>query len=216
MNTVEVLADRPPGASERPDAAAPPPGNRTAVHRRAVRRIASAVAVLTTNTERGPHGVTVSSLSAVSREPLLIGICLQHRSASLALLKESRTFAVSVLAASQTEPARRFADPGRPRGPAQFDVVDWEPDPVSGAPLIADALAWLSCRLTATVTAGDHELLLAEVVEGVARDGRPLLSFGGSLASVSALEATAPPTGRTADPSADPTPVPPPREGETG
>ncbi|WP_281171547.1 flavin reductase family protein [Salinispora cortesiana] len=161
-----------------------------------MRRIASAVAVLTTRTNRGPHGVTVSSLSALSREPLLVGICLQRQSASLALLKESRTFAVSVLTASQAEPARRFADPQRPRGRAQFDLVDWEPDPYSGAPLIADALSWLSCRLVTTAAAGDHELLLAEVVEGVARDGHPLLNFGGAMAAVTTLEAAAPPAHR--------------------
>jgi flavin reductase (DIM6/NTAB) family NADH-FMN oxidoreductase RutF len=160
------------------------PDEHGATHRAALRRIASGVGVLTVRSGPDLHGTTVSSLTAVSRDPLLVGLCLVHDSMGLALLKACRTFAINVLDTTQTMTARWFADSRRPRGRAQFDRVEWEPDPSSGAPLIDGALAWLSCRLVANVEAGDHELLVAEVVGGSAREGQPLLSFAGQLHQV--------------------------------
>ncbi|WP_018252061.1 flavin reductase family protein [Salinispora mooreana] len=153
-----------------------------AAHRAAVRRVATGVAVLTVELASTPHGVTVSSLTAVSRDPLLVGFCLHRSSSCLEIVKSCRGFAVSVLNATQTTTARWFADPCRPRGRAQFDGFGWQPDPVSGAPVLADSLAWISCRPVANIDAGDHELLLAEVVGGSTRDdGQPLLSFAGQI-----------------------------------
>ena len=41
--------------------------------------------------------------------------------------------------------------------------------------MIAPCLGWLECRLVATMPAGDHTLVLGEVVEaGVEREGLPL------------------------------------------
>ncbi|MFY1701792.1 MULTISPECIES: flavin reductase family protein [Micromonospora] len=174
-----------------------------AAHRAAVRLIASGVAVLTLTVGGEMHGVTVSSLTAVSRDPLLVGICLNHRSAFLGLVKSRRLFAVSVLDATQADAARWFADPRRPRGRAQFDQIDWEGDRTSGAPLIGGAMAWMSCRLVTGVDAGDHELLLAEVLQGSAREGRPLLSFQGGLHRVLTTSPTPrgpAPAGRSAPP----------------
>ncbi|MBP2706825.1 flavin reductase [Microbispora sp. RL4-1S] len=160
------------------------PENCGAVCRAALRRIASGVGVLSVRTGVTMHGTTVSSLTAVSRDPLLVGLCLVHDSVGLGLLKRRRDFAINILNTAQAATARWFADPSRPRGPEQFDRVEWKPDLFSGAPLIDGALAWLSCRLVATVDAGDHELLLAEVVDGAAREGEPLLNFGGRLHQV--------------------------------
>lgn len=149
--------------------------------RAALRRIASGVGVLSVRSDVTMHGTTVSSLTAVSRDPLLVGLCLVHDSVGLGLLKHRRVFAINILNTAQVAMARWFADPSRPRGPAQFDPVEWKPDRFSDAPLIDGALAWLSCRLVTTVDAGDHELLLAEVVDGTAREGEPLLNFAGQL-----------------------------------
>ncbi|MFY1634215.1 flavin reductase family protein [Solwaraspora sp. WMMB335] len=168
-------------------------------NRAAVRQIASGVAVLTVGTGPAMHGVTVSSLTAVSRDPLLIGLCLHRRSQFLSLLKTHRSFAVSVLDAAQAEPAKWFSNPDRPRGRAQFDRVRWQPDRISGAPLIVGALAWLSARLVRVVDAGDHELLLAEVTGGSAADGQPLLNHGGRLHEVTTMIPIPPAPTRHAD-----------------
>jgi flavin reductase (DIM6/NTAB) family NADH-FMN oxidoreductase RutF len=150
--------------------------------RRAVRQVASGVAVLTFWYGTDAHGTTVSAVTAVSRDPLLVGVCLQRDSLFARLVGSTgQRFGINVLGAPQAHLASWFADPQRPPGLAQFDYLDWEPDTFSGAPLITGSLARLGCRLTDCIEAGDHHLLMAEVMSGVAGDGAPLLSFAGQL-----------------------------------
>jgi len=151
------------------------------VLRQAVRRLATGVAVLTAWHGDVVHGTTVSSLAAISREPLLIGVCLREGSGLTEVIGEARCFAVNVLSTRQSALAGWFADPGRPRGLAQFDHLEWEPDAFSGAPWISGSLASLGCHLTATIPVGDHNLLLGMVVTARNGEGGPLLHFTGRL-----------------------------------
>jgi flavin reductase (DIM6/NTAB) family NADH-FMN oxidoreductase RutF len=165
--------------------------------RQAVRRLATGVAVVTVWHGDLVHGTTVSSVAAVSREPLLLGLCLREESSMTRAIAEAGRFAVNVLSTRQSTLAGWFADPGRPHGLAQFDPLDWEPDAFSGAPWIRGSLASLGCHLTVTVPAGDHNLLLGKVVTARTAEGGPLLHFGGRLhdGTLRALprEATSPP-----------------------
>jgi flavin reductase len=149
--------------------------------RQAVRRLATGVAVLTVWHGDVVHGTTVSSIAAVSREPLLIGACLRKQSSITQVIGQAKRFAVNVLSTRQSALAGWFADPGRPQGLAQFDHLEWESDAFSGAPWIRGSLASLGCHLTATVPAGDHDLLLGEVVTARNGEGGPLLHFTGRL-----------------------------------
>jgi flavin reductase (DIM6/NTAB) family NADH-FMN oxidoreductase RutF len=147
----------------------------------AVRRLASGVTVLTVAHRDTAHGTTVSAVSAVSRDPLLVCACLRSGSVFAELAGRSRRFVVNVLSRRQAPLADWFARPDRPTGTRQFDGVDWEPEPETGTPLLRHTLGWLGCRLTGCVPAGDHDILLAEVVAGGARTGSPLLNFDGRL-----------------------------------
>jgi flavin reductase (DIM6/NTAB) family NADH-FMN oxidoreductase RutF len=151
------------------------------VLRQAVRRLATGVAVLTVWHGDVVHGTTVSSVAAISRDPLLIGVCLREESGLTEVLGEARRFAVNVLSMRQSALAGWFADPGRPKGLAQFDHLEWEPDAFSGAPWISGSLASIGCHLTTTVPAGDHNLLLGKVVTARTGEGAPLLHFTGRL-----------------------------------
>jgi flavin reductase (DIM6/NTAB) family NADH-FMN oxidoreductase RutF len=150
--------------------------------RRAVRHFASGVAVLTTVTGDGAvHGTTVSAVTAISREPLLIGVCLRTTSSFVRWLAGHGRFTANVLRCDQHDIARWFADPQRPAGTAQFRPVRWRADPGSGAPVLADAVAHFSCRRRDRFSLGDHDLIVADVLDGAVRAGSPLLSFGGRL-----------------------------------
>jgi flavin reductase (DIM6/NTAB) family NADH-FMN oxidoreductase RutF len=157
----------------------------------AVRQFASGVAVLTLADERGAHGTTVSALAAVSRKPLLIGVCLSRRSLFLRRVRDRRWFSVNVLNTEQASLARWFANPQRPRGGAQFDGISCRTDPASDAPLIDGALSHLTCRLSRCLLAGDHVLLLATVTSGAAGVGSPLLSFARTLHGASTRTSSA-------------------------
>ncbi|MET7289774.1 flavin reductase family protein [Streptomyces sp. NPDC005573] len=149
--------------------------------RRALRRFASGVCVLTVHHDGLRHGTTVSALVAISRKPLVLGACLQSSSAFTALACEAGAFSVNVLSSEQASVARQFAAPGRERGDAQFAGVEWSTDGLTGAPLIEGCLAHMACALTGDQEIGDHHLLTAEVLAGDLARGAPLLAYAGQL-----------------------------------
>ncbi|MGH8900456.1 MAG: flavin reductase family protein, partial [Egibacteraceae bacterium] len=97
------------------------------------------------------------------------------------LLPRARVFAVTMLAADQTELSVWFARRRRPSGRDQFDGVEWRPAPITGCPVLSEGVAFVDCRLTAAYSGGDHSIFLGQVVElgGSRRDAEPLIWYGG-------------------------------------
>ena len=139
------------------------------------------ITVVTAVSARLGHGMTANAFASVSLDPLLVLVCVVRDALMHKVLEEAGRFAVSVLAAGQEDLARYFSDSGRPGGMAQFVPVGWHPGPVTGAPLLDGALAYLECDVEAAYDGGDHSIFLgrARRVERAEADGNPLLYFGG-------------------------------------
>ncbi len=134
---------------------------------------ASSVTVATVRAPDGSlHGLTVSSFTPVSIEPPVILICIDHGCPFLQHFRACTHFAVNVLAESQRDISVTFAckDQGR------FEGVAWNPSP-SGVPLLHGSLATFECQLAAVIDAGDHAIVLGEVVNAECQGGNPLLYF---------------------------------------
>jgi len=130
------------------------------------------------------HGVTVNSFSSVSLDPMLVLVCLNETSRALGLIERAGAFAVNVLSAGQEDVSRWFADRHRPAGPAMFDGVPLEPG-ASGSPVLADAAASFDCRLRQSYRAGDHLIVLGEVVALAHRpELEPLIFHAGTHKSL--------------------------------
>jgi 3-hydroxy-9,10-secoandrosta-1,3,5(10)-triene-9,17-dione monooxygenase reductase component len=139
--------------------------------RRALGQFAAGVTVVTTRDGRGRSlGLTVTSFAAVSLEPPLVLVCVDHRSETHAGFRHAGLFGVSILAEGQEEVSRRFAGGGA----GKFKGVDLDKGE-TGVPLIPGALAHLECRVSATHVAGDHTIYVGEVLSVRVRPGRPLL-----------------------------------------
>lgn len=125
------------------------------------------------------HGLTVNSFTSLSLEPLLAMFACEHDAALHEPLMASGVWAVSVLAAGQQPAAAYFAIRERQgEGPDQFDGWPSRPGPLTGAPLLDGALAWLELRTWATYDGGDHTIVVGEVVSiEPGTDGPPLLYF---------------------------------------
>jgi flavin reductase (DIM6/NTAB) family NADH-FMN oxidoreductase RutF len=146
---------------------------------------AGAVTLMTVADGRDDVGVTVSAFCPVSADPPLVLVSLMAGSYPAELFGRSadpvRRFAVTLLAAGQRMLAGRFAASGRPGARRLLDDVPHRRGPASGA-LIADGgLAALECAAEQLVSAGDHLLVIAEVVgvPYVAETGQPLIRFRG-------------------------------------
>ncbi len=141
--------------------------------RRACAQWATGIAVVTATDHAGvPHGMTVNSFTSVSLEPPMILVCIDYRAAILPSLSKGGKLAINVLAEDQTELSSRFARKTEDR----FENLDWTLSS-SGNPILSSALAIFECIIAETVTAGDHEVVIASVSSVDYREGRPLIYF---------------------------------------
>jgi flavin reductase len=126
------------------------------------------------------HGMTVNSFSSVSLDPMLVLVCLSEASRGLGLIERAGAFVVNVLSAAQQDVSRWFADRHRPPGAEMFDEVHFHLG-VTGCPVLAGATASFECRLRQSHRAGDHLIVLGEVVALVHRPQlEPLLFHAGT------------------------------------
>lgn len=148
--------------------------------RRALRRFASGVTVVTVDHDGELHGMTASSFASVSLEPPLILVCLDKASRTRALILEKGSFAVNVLADDQEGLSRSFSRPGT----KPFDRLGHRAG-TTGDPLLDGAIAWIECRLSQMVEAGDHDIFVGEVLSCEAGEGTPLLYYDQAYRSLS-------------------------------
>jgi flavin reductase ActVB len=145
-----------------------------ATFREAMARFASGVTVVTTRDAAGtPVAFTATAFSSLSLDPPLILVCLDTRASCYPAFQAAPHFAVSILAAGQAEHALRFAA----RGTDKFAGVTVQPGPVTALPLLPRALVHLECRTHRRFEAGDHTIIVGEVVRAESRDAMPLVHF---------------------------------------
>jgi flavin reductase (DIM6/NTAB) family NADH-FMN oxidoreductase RutF len=142
--------------------------------RRIMGRFATGVTVVTTRFGEQCHGMTANAVASLSLDPPLVLVAVDKRALMDAMLKESDCFAVNVLSEAQEALSRRFAAPG----PKDFSDLHLLPG-TTGAPILADTLGYVECRIVNVLPGGDHDIFIGEIVAGDCRDGRPLLYFSG-------------------------------------
>jgi flavin reductase (DIM6/NTAB) family NADH-FMN oxidoreductase RutF len=161
--------------AKRASSGASPEPIRSEAFRDALRHFPAGVTVVTVKAGDQVHGLTVSSFCSVSPDPPLVAVVIDQRHTAYPLLeREGAAFAVNVLGQDQTEVSNRFAwlkDEDR------FGAGEWSAA-VTGAPVLADALAWLDCRVWGRYPAGTHSVYVGEVLaSGVPRPDQPPLVY---------------------------------------
>ncbi len=148
--------------------------------RRAFGRFATGVTIVTARGADGVAvGVTANSFTSVSLAPPLVLWSLAKSALSRDAFEAAAAFAVHVLASDQEDLARRFARSGTDKF-AGVGVVAG----LSGAPLLADAAAVFECRRWAVYEAGDHLIMVGEVVAFADHQRPPLVFHAGAFAAL--------------------------------
>jgi flavin reductase (DIM6/NTAB) family NADH-FMN oxidoreductase RutF len=159
------------GRTAAPDAPEAQGGFDLRQFRHALGRFATGITVITTTTADGKcEGLTANSFGAVSLEPPLVLWSLRQDAMSLRSFRESRHFAVNVLASHQRAISNHFARPAADK----FEKVKWRPG-LGGCPALADCLALFECRRERMIEAGDHVVFIGRVERFSWRAGDPLV-----------------------------------------
>jgi flavin reductase (DIM6/NTAB) family NADH-FMN oxidoreductase RutF len=128
------------------------------------RRLTAGVYVVGVADGERRNAFTAAWLMQVSFDPLLLALSVNPGHASFPLLVGGGGFAVSVLSRDQLELARHFGTRSG-RETDKLAGVSWRAGR-TGAPILAGVVAYLECRLTGRIPAGDHEIVIARPVAG--------------------------------------------------
>ncbi|MQA02284.1 MAG: flavin reductase [Streptosporangiales bacterium] len=148
------------------------PGVDPEAYRAAIGRFATGIAVVTTTSEGSAHAMTVNSLTSVSLDPVLVLFCAEKVARFHNAVLASGCWAVSILGEHAESTSRWFAKRGRPLD-AQLSDVRHPPAPLTGAPVLADAIGVLECHTRAVYDGGDHSIVVGDVL-GVATPAGPV------------------------------------------
>lgn len=129
-----------------------------------------------------PVGVAIGSFVSISLEPPLVGFFLGSNSGSLAPIVDAGSFCVNVLCHDQAELCGVMAS----KADDKFDGVATEPAAGSGAPVLPDIHAMIDCRVDQVADAGDHKLIVGEVLSlETRREEPPMVFYKGQYGSFS-------------------------------
>lgn len=139
---------------------------------KALGRVPSGLFVATTLHEGRPLGFVASFVQQLGFEPPTVGLAVGRDRAFLGAVRASGAFGLSVLDKQSEKLMGRFFKKPAP-GESPFDGLELATG-AAGSPVLAEALAWLDCRVRGEHDLGDHVVVFGEVVDGLqAREGEP-------------------------------------------
>jgi flavin reductase (DIM6/NTAB) family NADH-FMN oxidoreductase RutF len=136
------------------------------------------------------NGMMADWVMQVSFQPRLVAIAFENDARSLQNIRATKAFTVNALSQDKDgmELAAKFAQPyygakikGRTRTAAEEIHRKLQgishTTKASGCPVLDAAMAWLECEAEQFVSAGDHTVVIARVLDGrLVRDAQPLTS----------------------------------------
>ncbi|MEV4902867.1 flavin reductase family protein [Citricoccus sp. NPDC055426] len=146
--------------------------------RPAFSRFPSGVAAIASVVDGTPTGLVASSFTVgVSMDPPLVSFAIQNTSSTWPTLRNARRLGISILGSEQATACRQLASKSGDR----FEGLEiFEND--LNALFIAGACLWLECEILNEVPAGDHAVVLLEVMSLREHpDQEPLVFHGSSF-----------------------------------
>jgi flavin reductase (DIM6/NTAB) family NADH-FMN oxidoreductase RutF len=153
--------------------------------RLAMGRFATGVVITSCVDDGMDHAMTANAFASVSLDPLLVLVCVECDSRYHEAVLRTPHWGVSVLPAGARGVAQWLATRGRPLH-GQLDPVPHHRGAMTGVALVDAALATMECRTTAIHPAGDHSIVVGEVLSiGLAEDPpAALLYYRGGYGSL--------------------------------
>ncbi len=136
------------------------------------------IAIVTTEVEGQRVGIVCNSLTSVSLNPVLVSWCVDKKIASFPLWKKATRWAVNFVDAGQEGLVHRFTAQGTDRF-AGLEVL--EPSMEHPALALSEAKTFFTAQTTAQYEAGDHVIIVGEVLSFTDGIAQPLTFFRGKF-----------------------------------
>jgi len=140
--------------------AIPPDDQLAAETKVALRRLASAVAVVTCRDGERRHAMTATAVNAMSMQPPSMIVCVNRSAAFHAAISRANKFAINILHRSQEEISMGCG--GKARGEDRFHSAAWDEE--NGVPVLPDAQARIVCAKQDRFDYGSHTIFVGRVV----------------------------------------------------
>lgn len=144
----------------------------------ALRSLAGGVSVITAGRGSDRTGATVTSATALSMDPPTIIVNINKGSSTWPAINRHGHFCMNILSADQQEIANRFAGIGGVKGEARYDGANWI-TLLSGAPVLADALAAIDCEVEEVIERHSHAIILGRALSVITGSGGSLVYGNG-------------------------------------
>jgi flavin reductase (DIM6/NTAB) family NADH-FMN oxidoreductase RutF len=142
------------------------------------------VTVVTAHTQGLDWGMTCNSFNTVSLDPAMVLWSLRKTSHSYEAFVNAGGYMVNVLGAQQKDVALKFAQGTHAERFANLNLVRG----INNHPRLEDVIAWFDCRVAQIVSAGDHDILVGEVLDFGIQAGHGLAYAQRSFGVLAALE----------------------------
>jgi flavin reductase (DIM6/NTAB) family NADH-FMN oxidoreductase RutF len=117
------------------------------------------VTVITAGAGERMVGMAANSVTSVSLTPPLVLLCPARSSETWPVIRQAEAFCINILGQHHEEFCRQFSRKGTDR----FAGVAWHQRRCG--PGLDGAAAWIDCRIRDEHHAGDHTIVVAEVLE---------------------------------------------------
>lgn len=132
------------------------------------------IVLLAAEVDGAPHALIASTFTVgVSLDPPLVSVAVQHSSQTWPVLRARPRLGVTLLGREQSGIARQLASSNRE---GRFTGVGFDVDD-AGALTLHGAPAWMTTQVHDTMHAGDHDMVLLEVLTIDSTPGEQAMVF---------------------------------------
>lgn len=157
--------------------------------RQCMRRLAATVSIISCAHQGRRHGITITSVTSLSFEPLSILCCINRGASISEPLKLAGRFCVNLLDKSQIDISKAFSGAAKPE--ERFSNGNWAMS-ADGVPYLEGAQANLFCDLDQSLGYATHDIVIGRVAATkFTADVAPLLYQNGAYSAGYPIPASA-------------------------
>jgi flavin reductase (DIM6/NTAB) family NADH-FMN oxidoreductase RutF len=136
------------------------------LRRRVLWTMPSGLFVLGSRAGERRNAMTLNLAMQASSDPKLLAVSVEKEALTHELVAEGKAFSLCVIDREDRAIVRKFTKPVEADAQAHtLNGFAYTDAPVTGTPVLAQAVAWVDCRLHSSVDLGSHTLFLGEVVD---------------------------------------------------